>query len=163
MTDTQFLTWAELCRDERWKAVARQVRQRAGYRCEECGAEGVRLDAHHTYYVYGRAPWEYPEESLRCWCDGCHKLHHVIAAALRRAVGALSLAQLWQVLGYARGAVARSEPPSLIPQDVADCSADGFGDAWWLPGGLIEEMRAAGPVTTVSLWAARRARNNGGR
>lgn len=32
----------------------------------------VILHVHHTYYVHGDAPWEYPDESLMTLCDKCH-------------------------------------------------------------------------------------------
>lgn len=32
----------------------------------------VILHVHHTYYVHGDAPWEYPEDAFLTLCHGCH-------------------------------------------------------------------------------------------
>lgn len=37
----------------------------------------VILQVHHTYYVYGNMPWEYPPESLKTLCKECHKEVHM--------------------------------------------------------------------------------------
>lgn len=31
---------------------------------------------HHSYYVAGRDPWQYPDWSLRTLCDICHEIAH---------------------------------------------------------------------------------------
>jgi len=31
---------------------------------------------HHTYYVKGRLPWEYPNHSLITLCINCHEIIH---------------------------------------------------------------------------------------
>jgi hypothetical protein len=62
-------------RAHRWCEL---VKARAGYRCEECGATGVRLHAHHVN-EHGRH-WAQrngcePDNRLsngQCLCDSCH-------------------------------------------------------------------------------------------
>jgi hypothetical protein len=52
--------------------------ERDGWTCKSCGAsgKGVTLNVHHAYYESGRAPWEYPTETLVTWCEDCHgKIH----------------------------------------------------------------------------------------
>lgn len=38
----------------------------------------VVLDVHHTYYVDGKLPWEYPDESLKTLCRSCHEFQHYL-------------------------------------------------------------------------------------
>lgn len=55
-----------------------EIMERDEWTCRSCGAtgEGVTLNVHHAYYESGRAPWEYPTESLVTWCEDCHgKIH----------------------------------------------------------------------------------------
>jgi hypothetical protein len=52
--------------------------ERDGWACAACGAsgDGVTLNVHHAYYESGRAPWEYPTDTLVTWCEDCHgKIH----------------------------------------------------------------------------------------
>jgi len=37
---------------------------------------GLGLQVHHTYYIIGKEPWEYPEHSLVTLCPDCHKKIH---------------------------------------------------------------------------------------
>ena len=78
-------------RDPRWLAVARRIRERAGNKCEDCGEENESLHVHHTFYVRDRMPWEYPDESLRCWCTFCHGLFHDLKDAINQKAGRMSL------------------------------------------------------------------------
>ena len=34
------------------------------------------LNVHHTYYIEGRKPWEYDNETLVTLCEDCHKKRH---------------------------------------------------------------------------------------
>lgn len=36
----------------------------------------VILEVHHTYYIKGALPWEYPESSLQTLCSDCHHNKH---------------------------------------------------------------------------------------
>jgi hypothetical protein len=36
----------------------------------------VFLHVHHTYYFFGRNPWEYPDEALITLCSHCHSDFH---------------------------------------------------------------------------------------
>ena len=53
---------------------ARAVKDRAGWRCERCGAPG-KLEAHHKQPLHrGGAP--YALDNGECLCRGCHIRHH---------------------------------------------------------------------------------------
>lgn len=34
------------------------------------------LNIHHTYYIYGRTPWNYNDEALITLCEKCHQKRH---------------------------------------------------------------------------------------
>jgi hypothetical protein len=68
-------TYAEKLRDPRWKKLRQKIIDREQGRCEFCpNVQELPLHVHHEYYEYGREPWEYPPDSLRCVCEDCHKM-----------------------------------------------------------------------------------------
>jgi 5-methylcytosine-specific restriction endonuclease McrA len=89
-TDNQSEFWRAY-KDPRWLATARRIRERAGGKCEECGDPLESLHVHHTYYARDRKPWEYPDESLRCWCTYCHGLFHDLKDALNEKAGMMTI------------------------------------------------------------------------
>lgn len=62
-------------RTDHWLRTAAEARQRAGHRCERCGARASykALDVHHVSYAH---LWrEYPVD-LQVLCRACHmKIH----------------------------------------------------------------------------------------
>lgn len=58
------------------EAVRQEVRKRANYRCEGCGAE-VSCDMHHTTYGYMFSDQDLtPAEDFRYLCRHCHQAAH---------------------------------------------------------------------------------------
>jgi len=60
-----------------WRVRRVQALARAGYRCQTCGENDVRLDVHHNSYE------RYGDESpldLIVLCAPCHELFHGIVA-----------------------------------------------------------------------------------
>ena len=66
-------SYQDLLKDERWQSKCKRILRRSRYRCEDCGQSDVSLHIHHTYYRYGRQPWQYPDGALLALCDECHK------------------------------------------------------------------------------------------
>jgi 5-methylcytosine-specific restriction endonuclease McrA len=65
-----------------WRATARAALERAGYKCQVCGADRwfARLEVHHNSYAnLGREP----PEDLCVLCRHCHRLFHAFGK-LRR-------------------------------------------------------------------------------
>lgn len=56
-----------------WQRKAAQVKEAAGWRCEDCGTKEKPLDAHHTAYIHGRDYHDYPNELLMSLCRECHE------------------------------------------------------------------------------------------
>lgn len=70
---TKKSTYSELLRDPRWQKMRLEVLGRDGFSCQKCDDTTSTLHVHHTYYLRGNNPWEYPAESLLTLCDYCHQ------------------------------------------------------------------------------------------
>jgi hypothetical protein len=68
--------WSSAFRDPRWQKKRLKFMERDGWACCSCGAQDRVLNVHHISYEAGKAPWEYPEETLVTWCEECHKKRH---------------------------------------------------------------------------------------
>lgn len=60
-------------KDPRWQKVRLEVLERDGWMCQLCQDSESTLFVHHSYYLSGSEPWEYPISSLHTCCEGCHK------------------------------------------------------------------------------------------
>lgn len=62
-----------------WETIARQVREREGYRCRDCGISeeslGRQLDVHHVvpYRAFKSPERANREDNLIAVCPSCHK------------------------------------------------------------------------------------------
>lgn len=73
MASNQYL---EKLKDPRWQKKRLEIFERDGWECTNCGNKDETLHVHHTYYLSGREPWEYPDGSLKTRCEMCHKDGH---------------------------------------------------------------------------------------
>ncbi len=75
-------------RDNRWQKKRLEVMNRDKWTCRCCGVsgDGVVFNVHHAYYESGKAPWEYPTDSLVTWCESCHKLMHGVLRKINISV-----------------------------------------------------------------------------
>lgn len=44
------------------------------------------LNVHHTYYIKGKAPWEYEDDALITLCEDCHKKAHLTHIPVYREI-----------------------------------------------------------------------------
>lgn len=63
-------------RDPKWQQMRLRVMERDDWACRGCGKTDKTINAHHSYYEFGRDPWDYPEASLITLCDECHEAEH---------------------------------------------------------------------------------------
>lgn len=66
-------------RSSLWKAFRDEVIGLDGGVCVRCGRgrdDGVQLCVHHTRYLPGHKPWEYPHDMCDTLCKGCHAAEH---------------------------------------------------------------------------------------
>jgi hypothetical protein len=73
---TERKSWAEQCKDPRWQKKRLEIMERSVFECDNCGDKETTLNVHHTYYDKGLSAWEYPDESLKCYCEKCHEREH---------------------------------------------------------------------------------------
>ena len=59
-----------------WDKFRLLILKRDKYTCRDCKATDVELHVHHTYYIPGNRPWQYPLDSLITLCYNCHKIRH---------------------------------------------------------------------------------------
>lgn len=67
--------YQELLLNDKWHEKRAKVFKRDGYKCQHCGVN-KSLNCHHTYYVSGKKPWEYPLSALLTLCKECHTRLH---------------------------------------------------------------------------------------
>jgi hypothetical protein len=67
------MIYAEYLATPEWKDRAKAARKRAGYRCQVCNANNVKLNTHHrTYERIGHED----DGDLIVLCEKCHALFH---------------------------------------------------------------------------------------
>lgn len=89
-------TYSEKLKDQRWKNKSVLVKDRAGWKCQDCGSSD-RLETHHCYYTPMREenePWEYPLSALRCLCSSCHKQRDKVESRMRAYMARLTTTQM---------------------------------------------------------------------
>lgn len=69
-------TYSEKLKDPRWQKRRLKVMEYAHWRCQICGGKDNTLHCHHSYYTKGKEPWQYPDGSIICICEGCHEKIH---------------------------------------------------------------------------------------
>lgn len=104
------LSYYDYFKHPEWQKKRLKIMELANFECESCGAKDITLHVHHKYYEKGRKPWEYPDESLHCLCEDCHKEIQDIQVEMSRQIGRLDLSDLGALLGYARGLESLSYP-----------------------------------------------------
>ncbi len=105
-----------------------KVYERSNFECSHCGANDKMLAVHHSYYEKGLKPWEYPDDSLHCLCEGCHAVAQSIKSEINRLFGSIDLSDHVRVLGYLRGLHAMANSPEESTLESYEIAL-GFGDA----------------------------------
>jgi hypothetical protein len=96
------ISYSEKLRDERWQRKRQNVREKANYKCQDCGSQ-EKLEVHHCYYKYGLEPWQYPIDSLRCLCSNCHETRGKIEMELRARLADLTTKELGLISNLVAG------------------------------------------------------------
>ena len=78
--------YAEKLLDPRWQKMRLEVLQRDSFSCQHCGDKTKTLHVHHTYYQYGKDPWDYDAGSLITYCEDCHTLAEQTREDLRELI-----------------------------------------------------------------------------
>ena len=122
------MTYAQQLQDPRWLAKSAALIERAGHRCQECGATKGRMNAHHTYYEPGRSAWEYPDEAFQVRCEACHEVHHLLEREAKRLLGALYCGGLMRVLDGIKDELRQQTGTADVPGSAV--LRESVEDAW---------------------------------
>jgi len=66
------MTYIEKLQDPQWQKKRLEIMSRDGFQCIKCSSKTNTLTVHHFYYISGRMPWEYPDQSMVTLCRKCH-------------------------------------------------------------------------------------------
>ena len=83
------ITYSEKLRDPRWQEKRNAVKEKADFKCQDCGST-KNLEVHHCYYKFGLEPWQYPIDSLRSLCSNCHEIRGKTEMELRARMADLT-------------------------------------------------------------------------
>jgi hypothetical protein len=65
--------YAQKLLDPRWQKKRLEILQRDEWCCQQCFDNESTLHVHHRRYIYGRDPWDYPDQLLVALCASCHE------------------------------------------------------------------------------------------
>lgn len=69
-------SYKELLEHPLWLKKREKLVKRSKNRCQICASGQKPLQVHHSYYLSGRKPWQYPDGSLVVLCLRCHQGVH---------------------------------------------------------------------------------------
>lgn len=121
-------TYFELLKDPRWQRKRLEIMKEADFACVHCGEMEKPLNVHHGYYEKGKMPWEYPNNTLHCLCEDCHRIVSESALKLKQLIGTLSGDDVDRVYGYVLGLKSFEGPDHKIVLDGIE-EIFGFTDA----------------------------------
>ena len=96
-------TYWELLKDPRWQKKRLAIFERDKFTCQFCWHSDKELHAHHTYYEWGKDPWDYPDEAIKTLCVDCHKEATEIIRQIKRSFQHLDMDDLKHLLGHCHG------------------------------------------------------------
>lgn len=82
-------SYFEKLKDPRWQRKRLEIMQRADFRCECCLDADQPLQIHHGLYRWNVEPWDAPNDTLWCLCEGCHGTFQDHLADLKLEIGRL--------------------------------------------------------------------------
>lgn len=59
-----------------WQKKRLEILQRDNWSCQHCKETERTLHVHHSIYLNGKEPWEYPDFVFKTLCDNCHLEEH---------------------------------------------------------------------------------------
>jgi hypothetical protein len=151
--------WEQYKRPE-WQKKRLEVMESAGFACQECYSETNTLTVHHTFYVRGRKPWEYPNDSLQCLCKECHEKRTQAAAELKLMIGQLDEMDLRRLTGYVKGLLsadwrAACDESRFTVNSGEECQglADAFGVHWEFANRVVRALDDNNSITADEVRA----------
>lgn len=75
--------YSKKLRDPRWQKKRLDIMNRDEFTCRKCFDDKSTLNVHHSHYITGREPWDYPESLLITLCESCHEHETLTASAVK--------------------------------------------------------------------------------
>lgn len=115
------MTYGQKLNNPKWQVKRLFIFNRDGFCCVSCGSGDNELHVHHTEYIKGREPWDYPDELLKTLCYKCHKNEHAepIAPQRNEAVEALAEPITDYILRFCKNELSKKELFLLINRITA--------------------------------------------
>jgi hypothetical protein len=89
------MTYADKLKHPRWQKKRLLILERDHFSCQTCFRDEVTLHVHHSFYLRGKDPWDYPDASLVTLCEECHR-----AEPGERKVNEAELSQTLKEFGW---------------------------------------------------------------
>jgi hypothetical protein len=85
---SKIMDYKEKLNQPKWQKRRLEIMQKAGWKCEKCGADKEQLHVHHVDYSSGGPnPWDYEDQHLQCICATCHTLTHIGKERIFKFIG----------------------------------------------------------------------------
>lgn len=71
--------YSEKLKNPLWQKRRLDILTRDNWTCADCQSglnDGKTLHVHHIKYVFGRDPWDYPDDNFETLCEDCHADRH---------------------------------------------------------------------------------------
>lgn len=125
-----------------WKAVAVEVKKRAGYKCQLCNSQHD-LCAHHRDYSHRGSELEHLDD-LTCLCRRCHNIFHGVVPEQKESPKPKAFRHIEK----------RKERVGYIVGDIESADKDmPLGDPIILTQELIARCRTNGAFTSATVRA----------
>lgn len=139
-------SYYEQLKHPKWQEKRLKVLEREGFTCQWCGSDETTLHAHHTYYEKNAAPWEYPDNSLLCLCETCHKEAHAIGDEIKRMLGVVLALDQGLASSKVKGYVKAMQVAHAMDMD------EEYGAAWLTIDDQVEAEGVADYFKIGSRW-----------
>ena len=150
-------TYWELLRHPKWQRKRLAIMERADFKCENCDNDDETLNVHHSYYEKGLMPWDYPDESLHCLCETCHKAAQDLMTALHRQIGQVS-DSLEELYGFSL-ALQMASDPEVVVEVRSYGVAKGLGAYWGISAEEVINLLRDTAIDGYALENCRRSKN----
>jgi len=89
------MEYKEKLTTKEWIDRRREILVRDLFTCQKCGHRSQRNHVHHVVYIFGREPWNYPDEYLLTLCYNCHYQEHKDEKQLGEIINNMKLSGLF--------------------------------------------------------------------
>lgn len=93
-------SWSDQYKSPKWQKKRLEILNRDDFTCQNCGDTESTLHVHHKVYTPNTSVWDYADNYLITYCDGCHEMAHDVIDRLKFAVDDIKLYSSIEVQDY---------------------------------------------------------------